>query len=538
MLSIKGSGVIKSQIASQLFRSTLRLRTLKSGFNTKFYLYKVMQDQDFTKDQNLENSKNQETNHVAPEVETVPHFNLNANETEQETVVFARPAEDDFNAPSAAHNVSTDDEELFGKYEIKSWNWTPRIYKIFAASAIFNILFLVAVAQTDVLRTKACDSPLVGGFCQVIDTLYVGGKILGEDGEWTSADYEKTQIEDADIVWVNKDGMEPPLTYPAGYFQIANPENYMLPEQVGTSPFDTSGFPSTVTPMPTNPTVTNPTFPTSPNNNSILNRKPRVPKVKGNEIPLDLPDGININPTEDAKIDPKNPKTTKDETTAETKPEPEKPKQPGLQTMPVAEEAINKKPLQDFGNVVLDKVAKKEVDLNKEFSIVMVGTITDEGKFDQKKSAYLNTSGDQAMVDVAKSAVEAIGDSGILKYLKAVDINQIKFELVQNDKEIYVVITSDQKSENSARTISSSLNGYLTVGKMTVKEEDTLALLNASKVESKGKTFLLNFKLEKPFAQEMIKRQLEKAEAKRKLAEEAKPNSTAQKTNTQENAGK
>lgn len=496
-----------------------------------------MQDQDFTKDQNLENRENQEGISDAPEVETVPHFNLNADEPEQETVVFSRPAEADFNAPT----VSTGEEELFGKYEIKSWNFTPRIYKIFAFSAIFNILFLVAVAQTDVLRTKACDSPLVGGFCQVIDTLYVGGKILGEDGEWISADYEKTQIEDADIVWVNKDGMEPPLNYPAGYFQIANPENYMLPEQVGTTP-GMSDFPAGISayPNPTtsNPTVINPSFPASPNNSGVFNRKQKLPKIKGNEVPMDLPDGINVNPTEEAKTDPKKPNTTKDETTAEKKPEPEKPKQPGLQTMPVAEEAINKKPLQDFGNVVLDKVAKKEVDLNKEFSVVMVGTITDEGKFDQKKSKYLTTSGDQAMVDVAKSAVEAIGDSGILKYLKAVDVNQIKFELVQNDKEIYVVITSDQKSDQRAKSVSSSLNIFLEAGKGTVKEEDTLALLNASTVESKGKTFVLNFKLEKPFAQEMIKRQLEKAEAKRKLAEEAKPNSTAQKTNTQENSGK
>ena len=271
-----------------------------------------------------------------------------------------------------------------------------------------------------------------------------------------------------------------------------------------------------------------------------MNRRQRLPKANKNAIPSDLPTGINVNPTEDTTADAKNPKDSTKENVADNKKpeEKEKPKQPGLNTMPVAEEIINKKPLQDFANTVVDKVGNKEIDLSKAFSVVMVGTITDDGKFDQKKSAYLKSSGDQAMIDVAKSAIEAIGDSGILTYLKRLDVNQIKFELVQNDKEIYAIITSTQKSENDAKKVSSGLNGYLTIGKMTVKEEDTLALLNAAKVESKDKTFLLNFNIEKVIAQQLIKRQLEKAEAKRKAAEQTKPNSTAQTANKNANTSK
>lgn len=492
-----------------------------------------MQDQDFTKDQNLENNQNQEAVNTSPEVETIAHFTASAEEPEQETVTFSRPVEIPVEAQTQAQNVSYDEEQLFGKYEIKNWNWTPRLYKILAFSAIFNILFLVAVAQTDVLRTKACDSPLVGGFCQVIDTLYVGGKIIGTDAEWKSGDYEQTKIDDADVVWVDKTSMELPLEYPAGYFQIANPEQF-LPEQNGTIPGITD-FPAGINPNPSistvNPTI-NPTMPK--NNGGVFKRDQRVPKIKGGEITGNFPKIEDIVPTNENKTDTKKPK---DDTVAEKKDD-EKPKQNGLQTLPVAEEVINKKPLQDFGDTVLDKVAKKEVDLSKEFSIVMVGTITDEGKFDEKKSGFVKTTGDQAIVDVAKLAIEAIGDSGILTYLKRLDVNQIKFELVQNDKEIYAVITSDQKSKEKASTVASGLNTAISLGKMTVKEEDTLALLNASKVENKEKTFVLNFNIEKTIAQELIKRQLQKAEAKRKEQQQSKPNSTAQTVNRNENTAK
>ena len=503
-----------------------------------------MQDQEFTRDQISQNQENQETVFPVSEAETVSNFSQDADQPEQETVVFSQAAE---NPPTDQFEVQTaqtvpaqaGEEELFGRYEIKNWDFTPRIYKIFAASAILNILFLLTVAQTNVLRTKACDSPLVGGFCQVLDALYVGGKVIGSDDEFVSKPYEKTELEDAEIVWFDRTGDEPPLTYPAGYFQIANPEMFPLDDPLAQN-LDNSGFPSIINQAPpvTNSTSPNPIMPSVPNNSGVMNRRQRLPKANKNAIPSDLPTGINVNPTEETTADATNPKdSTKDNVADNKKPE-EKPKQPGLETLPNADEIINKKPLQDFGETVLDKVAKKEIDLNKPFSVVMFGTITKEGKFDQKKSAYLKSSGDQQMVDTAKSAFEAIGDSGILTYLKRLGVDQIKFELVQNDKEIYAVITSDQKTENDAKKVSSGLNFAMTIGKSTVKEEDTLALLNAAKVESKNKTFILNFNIEKAIAQQLIKRQLDKAEAKRKAAEQNKPNSTAQTINQNVNTSK
>lgn len=425
--------------------------------------------------------------------------------------------------------------EFLEKYEIKNWEFSPRLYKILAASAVFNILALFVFAQTNILQARACDSPWVNRVCQVLDTVYLGSTILNTDSEFVSKPYEKTELEDAEIVWINQTGTEP-LNYPGGYFALANPESQftamqdptlMNPDRQGFQNFPppSTNFP-TQTPMPVTP---------SPN----FNLPPqKLPPPAKNQI--SIPDNIigenpiGNNTRKGKNTKPENKKPDEDTT---AKNENKDDKQPGISSLPVADEIINKKPLQDFGDVVLDKVAKKEVDLTKEFSVVMVGTINNDGKFDATKSAYIKEGGDQAMIDVAKSAIEAIGDSGILTYLKRLDVNQIKFELVQDDKQIYAIITSNQPTVKRAETVSSGLNNAISIGRITVKEEDTLALLNAAKVESKDKSFILNFNMEKPIAQELIKRQLQKAEAKKKEAEQ-KPNSTAQTENANKTTGK
>jgi hypothetical protein len=437
-----------------------------------------------------------------------------------------------------AKNAAAEDD-LFRHYEIKNWNFSPRIYKILAISAIFNVTALIVFAQTSLLTMKGCESPLVGRVCQVLDTVYIGSVLMGTDAEFAVRDYQKTELEDAEITYIDVSGQTPPLTYPEGYFALANPEQFQVMNNADM--MTDGGFPSGFE-MP--PTGSIPTTP-APNNN-LLNTTPTLPPAANNPITGDLPSSpLGGNPIgspsassnnkprvrtsrKPSKLPNESPKDLPkldEETAKKDEPKPEETKQPDLSSLPVAEEIINKKPLQDFGNDVLDKVAAKEVDLTKNFAVVMQGAITKEGKFDPKKSAYLTSAGDEEMINIAKSAIGAIGDSGLLTYLQSLGVENIRFELVQNDKEIYAVITSDQKTDSRAKTVSSGLNNAISIGKMTVKEDDTLALLNAAKVESQGKNFVLNFKLEKPAAQELINRQLKKAEAKRQ--QQQQPNGTA-----------
>ena len=224
----------------------------------------------------------------------------------------------------------------------------------------------------------------------------------------------------------------------------------------------------------------------------------------------------------------------------EPKKEPEK-IQPPVNSEAVTDFKPNKKPLEDFAEEILAKRADKDkkLDLTKSFKVVMSGVLSEDGKLDPKKSRYAKLKdeeqGDQEMVDVAKDAIEAINNSGLFYYLKTLGVDKVDFTLIQDDKQIYAVISSSQKDENKAKTISSGFNNLLSIAKLTVKEEELKTLLNSAKVEPEGKNFVLNFKIEKPVAQKMIEQKLQEAEAK---AKEKQPNGAAQNTNVSLTKGK
>ncbi|MFN2500972.1 MAG: hypothetical protein ABR530_03050, partial [Pyrinomonadaceae bacterium] len=136
--------------------------------------------------------------------------------------------------------------DLFHNYEIRSWELSPRLYKILGMSALANVFALLVFAQTSLLTMKGCDSPLVGRVCQVLDTVYVGSQMFGTDREYVDAVYDKTELGDADITFVDVTGLTPPLSYPEGYFQIANPIEYQAALDAMNNPpvTDFSGFPS------------------------------------------------------------------------------------------------------------------------------------------------------------------------------------------------------------------------------------------------------------------------------------------------------
>src|SRR5678816_3324261 len=129
--------------------------------------------------------------------------------------------QESYNQPVEVH---TEPGDLFYNYEIKNWNFSPRLYKILAGSAIFNIVALLAIGSSGMLTKRGCDSPFVGRVCQVLDTVYLGTLLFGTESEYADVDYAKTELQDADITFVDVTGVTPPLTYPAGYFQLANPE--------------------------------------------------------------------------------------------------------------------------------------------------------------------------------------------------------------------------------------------------------------------------------------------------------------------------
>lgn len=414
----------------------------------------------------------------------------------------------------------TQEGDLFHNYEIRNWELSNRIYKILGVSALVNLLALFVFSTTSVLTMKGCESPLVGNVCQVLDTIYVGSKLFGTEREMVDAVYEKTDLGEADVTFVDVSGDVPPLSYPEGYFQIANPEQFQAMVEQANNPTTQPGFIAPGIPITTPSTGA-----------SIIDTPQSLPKTNPNPIAGDLPSGFGdsgSNPTirkgrRDGRVKPPVPD---EDDTADKQDEDKKGETPKVEpTDPVTAVTINREPMKKFGKETAEKVDKKEVDLSSNFKVVAQATLTADGKLDttidkktkQKKSRILQSEGDEKMIAVVTEAIAAIGDSGWLGYLKAQGIDKLNFTFSQTDDQLIVNITSDQLTPERVKTISSGLGGLISTALLADRMgantlgTDEKALLQAAKVTDNNKQVMLDFVLPKPVAQEMINRNIQKS---------------------------
>jgi hypothetical protein len=429
--------------------------------------------------------------------------------------------------------------DLFYQYEIKSWEFTPRIAKILAASMIVNVLALAIAAQTSVLTMKGCDSPLVGRVCQALDVVYVSALLFGTERDYVDVAYERTKLDDdAEVTFVDVTGATPPLSYPDGYFQIANPE--MFAESVDDE--KSSNVAANV------PVYNTPYIP-PPSPKSLIDTPPVTPRRNPNVVDGELPSFGNsqastpVRKRTPGRVNRPQPAPSPFEN-AEEDGNTSVAVNPSPDPTPLSSEAltaveINRKPLTDFADEISTKWAANEIDLNKPFVVVLNGYLTKDGKLDRKRSKFdvSKQQGDPDMINVAKMAIEAVGDSGFLTYLRSLDVEKINLTLVQNDEQITARIVAEQKTVERARLVQSGLNSYIMFGKGAVKNpSDEKTLLDGAKVYSEGKNFILDFALPKPVAQEMINRRLTEAQAKK--LQQPQPSSNVDVIDVSKNAGR
>ncbi|MEO8648693.1 MAG: hypothetical protein ABI539_05965 [Acidobacteriota bacterium] len=425
--------------------------------------------------------------------------------------------------------VKSEKGDLFYNYEVRNWDLTPRIYKILAASAIGNILFLVVFAQADLLTRRGCDSPFVGRVCQVLDTVYVGALLFGTERDYVDAEYEKIDLGDADITYIDVSNVDAPLSYPEGYFQIANPEQFAMMQQTGIDG-PTNGFSIPTGPLPSNPTLGSP----------LINTPPVMPNPNSNPIKGNIPDspftvdgddnivagvrkgnrgGRPINPKADnTKIDDGK---TADANAGNPTVDP---------TDPVNPEEINRRPFTDLGNMVNGLLETKQINLESEFSLSAKGKLNKDGRLDEKTFKFgVGTSPDPKMIEVVKESIEAINESGYLQYLSQLSGKDLELLIKQDSANLSAVVQSELESENRARTISSLLNSLISYKKKQKEtaaadqnDKDDLVLLEGAKVENIGKRIVITFDVPKDVALKMIQRKLAE-----QAAELKKENGTA-----------
>lgn len=415
---------------------------------------------------------------------------------------------------------------LFSHYEIKPWEYGPMLYKVLGASLIINLVGFLALAQADFTK-RGCDSPFVGRVCQVLDTVYIGSVLFGTEREYADAAYEKSELENADITFIDVSGETPPLSYPEGYFQIANPVQYAMMKDQGTD-----GFP----PISSFPTYN----PNSSAATELRNATPVLPKANPNPLDGDVPDSPFKFDTEDesasnaggkktnrplgGKVNGKNSGNGKpDDQTAKNdgKEDPAKTPDANADTEGVAVldkfgVYINKRPIKDFGVATVEKVDKKEVDLDTPFRVVIAGKL---GLGKDKKTVKMldpklvpdpnGRKNDPAMEKLAQDAILATSDAGWFGYLYQQNVRNIVISVEQTDTEILINIKSDQPNEKDAESVANGLRGVLALATVYSSKPDDLEFLKKAELSSQGKTFQINFNLPKPLAQEMIRRKLE-----------------------------
>lgn len=425
--------------------------------------------------------------------------------------------------------------DLFYKYEVKPWNFGPRLYKIIGMSVIFNLLFLAAIVQGNLLTRRGCDSPFVGRVCEVLDTVYVATAMFGTEREYVDAAYEKTELEDADITYIDVSNVSPPLTYPEGYFQIANPEQAAMQTSVESTSAYTGGIPG----FPANPVITD----------ELINTPPKLPKFNRNPITGGIPDSPFGTARNDSPLNtvrknnrggrmrtPANANTATVAQNNNTNANANTAANPTVPSAAQPDEAkpdqfgiyINKRPMKDRAKETLEKIDSKSVKLDNSFKVIVSGTLGlgKDGKtivLKNAKAAPLDPKApyDPAMVKLAEDWILAVGDAGWYGYLDKLKTKNVIITVEQNDTTLTASVRSDQPTEEDAKRAASGLNAILSIA-MPFAKGDEQEFLKKASVTYDGKTFVLNFNIPKPQVQEMILRKL--AESKEPKTE---PNSTA-----------
>ncbi len=452
--------------------------------------------------------------------------------------------------------------ELFHNYEIKSWFFTPTLYKVVAISAILNLAFLAVVSQTNVLTARGCDSPWVGRVCQVVDMAYVGAMLYGTDREYVDEAYENIDLGEAEITYIDVTGETPPLSYPEGYFQIANPVQYaMLQQQAanGSNGVNAPGVPF-------------PEFRSTPNNGSdLLAQRPNPPAPRPDAFtddsspPLfkveDNSAGAGSFPSRKGrggkigKPSNTNPEVTDPDDGATAGANANVAPQPtATNTGPVKERAINRLPLKDLALKLIDRNSKNELDLGIPFLVRASGKLNKDGKLEKRTFRYIKAeSADPQMVRDVQDGIEAFNNSGFLQYLSDLSGKTLDLTLQQDETNLSATVQSEVETETRARSLATGLQIGIDwkikekqdmIAKMELEndpvkiaelqnDKDDLELLKNLKVEPDGKNLVIKFNVPKNVVLAMIKRKLDE-----QAAEIKKPNGSAIATPDNHNATK
>lgn len=436
---------------------------------------------------------------------------------------------------SEVTQVESQDGDLFHNYEIRNWNYSSALYKILAISAVLNIAVLAFIGQTNLLTLRGCDSPFVGRVCQVLDMAYVGTVLFGTEREYVDMEYEKTDLGDAEITYIDVSGETPPLSYPEGYFQIANPVQYAMLQQQAANPTNTigtaiPGFPMSSSAGSESDLLKLRPNPPAPNPNAFQEDKP--PTLFGSDGDRSRLGGVKRRRGGRVRDVAGNDESEKpdDKTVAAATPTPTPSPDPqDTRVDPVTGNVQNLRPWKELRVLVKNKISSDGLDLQSNFVLKANVKLNKDGKIDPKTIKYSEVAGDKKLIKIVQEALAAFSDSGQLQVLKDLSGKDLSLEVTQDELNVSALVQSQVESPERATTLKSSLDLLIGIAKKLKSGEkaddndrDDLALLERAVIKAEGKNLIIRFDIPKAMAHQMIQKKLVD-----KPTEEKKPSGNA-----------
>lgn len=354
--------------------------------------------------------------------------------------------------------------ELFQDFEINHSPWWERVWRIVAGSVVLHIIFVAIVLYVPAVR----------------DALNIASVFAS--AEYVDRDYDKTIIRD-DVTMLD---MRERFEYPPGYFQTgAPPEMPLIVEQV--------------TPIATTPPMTI-----------------RPPKMMPQPTPVPTP-ATSASPTASPAVGQTG--NTNQSAVAQASPTPE---DVNKQIDRLAaennvqrpnEDLINKRPLQEWLARQNDLKNKGQLDLSQTVELTIEADLEPSGKLLNAKVAQ--KTGDPRLIEAAKELVAAISDSNALSFLKDPkfpnETKRLRITVKMDQTEVMAQVESEVPTTERAKQLASVYQGFLLLGQVQKKGKDEEVIYKSTKISANGKQIVVSFKLPRPTAEVMIKKQIQPA---------------------------
>lgn len=178
---------------------------------------------------------------------------------------------------------------------------------------------------------------------------------------------------------------------------------------------------------------------------------------------------------------------------------------------------VNTRPLKDWlarANLLKEK---GELDLTSAVDIKIEANLTSQCRLQDAK--VVQKSGDARLLEVAKDMVSAIGDSGMLSFLRdpkkvqnpdemRCDEFPLTLTVKLDQNEILAIVESQADSPERAAEMAKGYSGLLAIGQYLKRGRDEELLYRSTKVTAEGRQILVNFSMPRQTASEMLKKQL------------------------------